>query len=56
MGLLVLKNFAFDQANIVHLMSLSILATCLLDNVWILLEEVTCLSLLGVEGLRVILN
>ena len=32
--------------------SLSILITCLLSNVWILLGEVTCLSLLGVEELK----
>ena len=32
--------------------SLSIHLTCLLSNVWILLGEVTCLSLLGVEELQ----
>ena len=32
--------------------SLNILLTCLLSNVWILLGEVTCLSLLGVEELK----
>ena len=32
--------------------SLCILLTCLLSNVWILLGEVTCLSLLGVEELQ----
>ena len=32
--------------------TLSILLTCLLSNVWILLGEVTCLSLLGVEELQ----
>ena len=32
--------------------SLCILFICLLSNVWILLGEVTCLSLLGVEELK----
>ena len=32
-------------------MHLSILITCLLDNVWILQGEVTFESLLGVKGL-----
>ena len=32
--------------------SLCILLTCLLSNVWMLLGEVTCLSLLGVEELQ----
>ena len=35
------------------LISLSILITCLLDNVWILLGEVAYSSLLGVKGLMV---
>ena len=34
-----------------YLISLSILIHCLLDNVWILSGEVTCLSLIGVKGL-----
>ena len=34
-----------------YLISLSILINCLLDNVWILSGEVTCLSLIGVKGL-----
>ena len=42
----------FNQRNILYLMSLSILITCLLDNVWILQGEVTCLSVLGVKGLK----
>ena len=41
-----------DQDNNYYLISLNILITCLLDNVWISLKEVTCLSLLGVKGLR----
>ena len=40
----------FDQGNILYLISLSILTTCLLDYVWILSGEVTYLSLLGVKG------
>ena len=35
------------------LISLSILITCLLDNIWILLGEVAYWSLLGVKGLMV---
>ena len=42
----------FNQDNILYLISLSILITCLLDNVLILLGEVACLSLRGVKGLR----
>ena len=34
------------------MISLSILITCLLDNVWILQGEVTCESLLEVKGLN----
>ena len=41
-----------DQNNNFYLISLSILITCLLDNIWILLGEVTCLSLIEVKGLR----
>ena len=40
-----------DRDNILYLMNLSILTTCLLDNLWILWGEVKCLSLLGVKGL-----
>ena len=46
------KNLVLEQNNF-YLISLSILITCLLDNVWILLGEVTCESLLGVKGLSV---
>ena len=42
----------FNQHNILYLMSLSILITCFLNNVWILWGEVTCLSVLGVKGLK----
>ena len=42
----------FDQDNNFYLISLSILVTCLLDNVWILKGDVTHQSLLGVKGLR----
>ena len=41
-----------DQDNNLYLIHLSILITCLLDSEWILLGEVTCLSLLGVKGLN----
>ena len=41
----------FDQEYNSYLMSLSILITRLLDNVWILEGEVTCSSLLGVKRL-----
>ena len=41
-----------DQDNNFNLISLSILITCLLDKVWILLGEVPCLSLMGVKGLK----
>ena len=40
-----------DQDNNIYVISLSILITCLLDNVWILWGEVTCQSLLGVKRL-----
>ena len=40
-----------DQDNNLYLISLNILITCLLDNVRILLGEVSCWSLLGIEGL-----
>ena len=36
--------------NNLQLISLSYLITCLLDDVWMLLGEVTCKSLLGVKG------
>ena len=42
----------FDQDNNFYLISLSILVTCLLDNVWILKGDVTHQSLLRVKGLR----
>ena len=42
-----------DQDIKFYLISLSLLITCLLDNVWILLGEVTCQSLLEVKGLIV---
>ena len=41
-----------DQDNNFYLISLSILNTCLLNNVWTLLGEVPCLSLMGVKGLK----
>ena len=44
----------FDQDNNFYLINLSILVTCLLDNVWILQGEVTHQSLLGVKGLIII--
>ena len=40
-----------DQDSNFYLINLSILITCVLDNVWILYEEVICQSLLGVKGL-----
>ena len=36
------KNLVLDQGKNFHLISLSILITCLLGNVWILKGEVTC--------------
>ena len=42
-----------DQDIKFYPISLSLLITCLLDNVWILLGEVTCQSLLEVKGLIV---
>ena len=50
------ENLVLDQDNNFYLISLSILITCLLDNLWILLGEVTCKSFLGVEGLNSIHN
>ena len=41
-----------DQDKNFFLISLSILITHLLDNVWILWGEVTCQSLLGIIGLN----
>ena len=38
-----------DQDNNFFLISLSILITCLLSNVWILLGKVICSSLVGVS-------
>ena len=46
-------NLVLDQGNNFHLISLSLLITCLLDNVWILQGEVPCQSLLGVNWLKV---
>ena len=37
-----MRTFLLDQENILYLRSLGILITCLLDNVKILLGEVTC--------------
>ena len=36
------KNLVLDKGNNFHLISLSILITCLLGNVWILKGEVRC--------------
>ena len=41
-----------DQDSNFYLIHLSLLITCLLNNVWVLLGEVTCLSLSGIRGLR----
>ena len=41
-----------DQDNNFYLISLSILMTCLLDNLWILWGEVFPSSLLGGKGLK----
>ena len=41
-----------DQDEKFYLIRLRILITCLLCNVWMLLGEVACWSLLGVSGLR----
>ena len=41
-----------DQYDKFNLISLSILITCLLVIVWILLGEITFQSLLGVKGLK----
>ena len=46
-----MRIFLFDQEKNSYLMNLSILITCLLDNVLILEGEVTCSSLLGVKRL-----
>ena len=40
-----------DQGNIFYLIGVSILITCLLDNVWILKGEATCSSLQGVKSI-----
>ena len=40
-----------DQGNIFYLIGVSILITCLLDNVWILMGEATCSSLQGVKSI-----
>ena len=47
----VMRTFLLDQENIFYLRSVGILITCLLNNVRILLGEVTCSSFLGVRGL-----
>ena len=39
-----------DQGKNLYLISLSILTTCMVDNVGMLLGEIICLSLLGVKG------
>ena len=44
-------NFHISKI-IIYLISLSILITCLLDNVWILLGDITFGSLQGVKGLN----
>ena len=48
---LVKKNLVLHQESNFYLIILSILITCLLDNVWILWGEVECQSLMRVEGL-----
>ena len=45
------KNLVLDQDNDLNLDGLSILITCLLDNVWILEGEIECEPFLGVKGL-----
>ena len=40
-----------DQGKNLYLISLSILTTCMVDNVGMLLGEIICLSLLGVKWL-----
>ena len=47
-------NLVLNQENNLYLISLSILVTSLLDDEWILQGEVTCQSLLGVQGLNTI--
>ena len=46
------ENLVLDQDNNFYLISLSILMTCLLDNVWILQGEVFPSSLLRGTGLK----
>ena len=46
------ENLVLDQDNNFYLISLSILMTCLLDNVWIFQGEVFPSSLLGGTGLK----
>ena len=43
-----------DRDSSFYLISLNILITCLLKNVWILKGEVLCESLLGVKGLNLL--
>ena len=42
-----MRTFLLDQGNILYLRSLGILIICLLDNVRILLGEVTCKGLMS---------
>ena len=41
-----------QDKNLISLISLSTLIICLLDDEWILYEEVSCQSLMGVQGLK----
>ena len=45
-----------DQGNYFRLIILSLLLTCMQENVWIWWGEITCLSLLGVKGFKFILS
>ena len=45
------ENLMLDQGNNFYLISLSILITCLLENVWTLWRGISFKSLLGVKGL-----
>ena len=47
-------NLVLNQENNLYLISLSILVTSLQDDEWILQGEVTCQSLMGVQGLNTI--
>lgn len=46
----------FEESNNFYLIILGIPIACLLSNVWILQEDATCQSLLGVEGLKKKIN